>query len=163
MISRAEVDIEISDWEMQPYTLPSEISFAEIREECDSIDQAARLFGCTEADLVYRSDECACPYCKCYTEDNIGSFEEAILYGGSYWIASWDWAYTWGYATGKLCLHCTCSNATEYDISIPQLIYQCNIIEAVDDHQPEHWHSYRCPPACGEIKPFYDFYNYWMV
>ena len=143
------------------YYDPSQLSFAEIRRQCQSVDQAARLFGCTESDLVYRSDECGCPYCKCYTEDNIGSIEETVMYDQNPWYASDAWFYGYGSEVGgKICLHCTCSNATKHDIPIPHLIYQCNILAAVDENDPENWHSYRCPPACGEIKPWFDEY-YW--
>ena len=153
------VNYRLSPEERQYYE-PSAPSFAEIRKECDNVDQAARLFGCTEADLVYQSDECECPYCKCSTENNIGSIEETILYGNR-WDSSNDYFYSSGYVSrwvdGKICLHCTCSNATSQGIAINDLIYQCQILDAVDI-DPEDWFSYRCPLVCDD--PKYIFMGY---
>ena len=109
----------------------ADLTFATIRDNCDQVDYAARIYGCTIDDLLWPSD-CSgytdCPYCKC-SSSNAGVTYELKSYRRS--------------DPTKDCYSCTCTEASDPGIS--DLVYDCN--KVLTSNNAYEWEEFGCPPS----------------
>ena len=79
-------------------------------------------------DLVWPSNKCDCPQCRCDTLDTSGTGQEVNEYGLDF--------------TGptKTCYNCTCTKAND----TTDLVYSCN--ESFWTYEPLEWNHFQCPP-----------------
>eukprot|EP01084_Bolivina_argentea_P070370 127926_1 len=108
----------------------STLSFEFIMNHCHQIKKANKYYPdeCNSLDdLIYVSDGCSCPHCKCSTKNLVGELQQNYRY------------------ICQQCLNCTCDIYYDYyDTSTDDLVYQCDGIMGVCSQN--EWNEYSCPP-----------------
>eukprot|EP01084_Bolivina_argentea_P238282 400321_1 len=115
------------------YVQLSTLSFEFIRAHCGywSVDTVANLYPLqcnSTSDLVYSSNSCGCPFCKCSSRNDRGTTKTHFNLDSTH--------------MSKTCYNCTCSESS--DNSITDLIYNCDDLEEV--WMPSEWNEFECPP-----------------
>ncbi len=103
------------------------LSFLEIERKCSNIAASP----CTNLnELIWTTDICQCPYCKCSPENTQGS----LIMHESYFR--------------KSCYNCTCTQP-QSDPNIIDLVYQCDTLFTTNE--ASGWQIFTCPPnSCDD-------------
>lgn len=115
-------------WQQTSISLSS-VPFTAIKNRCSNVNIAANKLGCTINDLVWPSDSCGCPYCKCSLDSE--DFYELYSYSDD--------------GPERFCYKCECSASS--DSGITDLVISCH--QWIDADEVNEWQDFKCPPtAC---------------
>ena len=144
------------EWSNDNYIELNAVNFAVYVEECPNIAAASRMYpdSCKSiSDLVFPSDSCDCPYCKCDTATIQPHVDSVIEYSITQINEGIE----------EYCYNCTCGLSGDSGIG-SQLVYQCD--ELLQARSPSEIAFFSCPPntCSGTVRGFSETFSagdYW--
>ena len=108
------------------YVEISTLTFDQIASSCNDVRSAVENGICDKLeDLVYRDDDCRCPYCSCSSESS-------------------QYIETISNEPQLECDLCTCGEIPYYYGNMTDLVYDCDYIMSV--YEASEYSLFKCPP-----------------